>query len=204
MCSLLDTNIFILSIYDDLFLKATKKFIRKNKEPIPFSLNWELENKMRDLIVIFRKISFDIGNGIEIVGKKELTFLKKKFPSIYNVLENRSNNFSNEEKLIDILIKSVDILYSISSWLDKVSYYPNKKNEEKKIIKKNRKLLRRLQKVKGLHFADLKIICIANEYSKKSKKKNSFVTMDGGIIDNKDVLEKEFEFVLIKKVGGYV
>ncbi len=70
MCSLLDTNIFILSIYDDLFLKATKKFIRENKEPIPFSLNWELENKIGDLIVIFHKISFDIGNGIKIVGKR--------------------------------------------------------------------------------------------------------------------------------------
>ncbi|MCK5149709.1 hypothetical protein KAJ87_02185 [Candidatus Pacearchaeota archaeon] len=187
-----------------MFLKATKKFIKENKRPIPFSLNWELEKKIGDLIMIFHKISFDIGNGIEIVGKKELIFLEKKFTNIYNVLKHKSNDFSDEGKLVDILIKSVDRLYSISSWLDKVAYYPDKKDEEKKILKKNRKLFKYLKKIPGLHFADLKIICIANEYSKKNKKKISFVTRDKGILDNKKVLEKEFKFILIRRVRDYV
>ena len=58
--------------------------------------------------------------------------------------------------------------------------------------------------VGGLHYSDLRIICISNNYYKNSSAKLSFITRDKGILDNKDILEKEFKSVLIKKVRDFV
>lgn len=204
MCFLLDTNIFILSIYEDLFLKATKKFIKNNKDPLPFSLNYEIKEKIDKLIILFQKISFDVGKGKQIIKNKELKILKRDFANIYHILHHKSNNFANENKLIDILIKSIENLYSISSWFDSVKYYPQTKSKEKEILKNNKKLLRKLERIKGIHYADLKILCIANEYAKDNKNKTKFVTRDKGILNNKDILEESFEYILIKKVSEYI
>ena len=195
---------------DKVMVKITKfsgdmtKFIKENKNPIPFSLHYELENKFQDLIITFKKISFDFVKGKNILEGDEINYLKNNYENIYNVLKSKSKNFKNENILVDVLIKSVDILRSISSWLDTVSHYPSDKGREKRIIKKNKRLLKNLQKVPRLHFADLKIICIANEYAKKLKGKICFITRDKGISDNKKILEGKFKYILIKKIGYYV
>ena len=60
--------------------------------------------------------------------------------------------------------------------------------------------MNRLQKVKGLHFQDLKIICIANDMHPKV----NFVTRDKGILEYKSHLEKEFKHVKIIKLMSYI
>lgn len=204
MPELLDTNIFILSIYDPLYLKAVKKFIGENNEPVPFFLHWELSNKIPDLMTTLKKIFYELKKGKDSTDILELNYLETKYVNVYNVLKNKTNTFKLKSNSLSILDSSIERLHSINAWIDIVSYYPDNRNRERKILKKNKKLLRRLQKVKGLHYSDLRIICISDNYYKNSFAKLSFITRDKGILDNKNILEKEFKSVLIKKVGDFV
>lgn len=204
MPELLDTNTFILSIYDSLYLKAVKKFIKENNEPVPFFLHWELSKKIPDLMVTLKKIFYELKKGTDLSDISELTYLETKYVNVYNVLKNKTNMFKLKPNFLGILDSSIEKLHSINAWIDTVSYYPDNKDREREILKKNKKLLRRLQKVKGLHYSDLRIICISNEYYKKHATKLSFITRDKGILDNKDILEKEFKSVFIKKIRDFV
>lgn len=204
MPDLLDTNVFILSIYDSLYLKAVKKFIEENNEPVPFFLHWELSNKIPDLMITLKKIFYELKKGKDSADISELNYLETKYVNVYNVLKNKTNTFNLKSNFLGILDSSIERLHSINAWIDTVSYYPDNKDRERKILKKNKKLLRRLQKVRGLHYSDLRIICISDNYYKNSSTKLSFITRDKGILDNKDILEKEFKSVFIKKVGDFV
>ncbi|MDA3836798.1 MAG: hypothetical protein PF542_04195 [Nanoarchaeota archaeon] len=151
-----------------------------------------------------KKIYFDLKKNIKIDNIPDAVYLEEKYSNVYNILKSKSNNFKDIKILIGLIDQSIGNLRSIKAWAKIIPYYPDTKIGERKILNNNKKMIGTLcQRVPGLHYVDLRIICIANEYGKKVKSQINFITKDGGLLTNKNTLENKFPFILINRVSKY-
>ncbi|MDH3352822.1 MAG: hypothetical protein OEL87_00035 [Nanoarchaeota archaeon] len=204
MVEMLDANIFVLSIYDSTYLKAVKKFISSNGDPLPYSLFNEISSLFSELHILFLEIRSDLKRDVPFDDIQALKDLNNNFDNIVSFLKNKSKDFKDRKSFFEVLDRCLDRIHSIDAWVDTVSRYPDTQTKEREIINKKRALLGRLKKIDGLHNSDLKIIAILNNFYRNNKEKVLFVTRDNGIYKNKSLLQKYFPSVKIGKISSYV
>jgi len=204
MAWVLDTNIFVISIYDSLYLEAFKKFVSSENEPIPSFLLDEIHNKNCELHFLLQKILNSMKRGVLIKKIDELKELRKFYSNIFDFLGRRSRGFGDNIVLMDTMEKCLDRIHDIDSWADKIKCYPSSEHDERAILEKYRDILQKLERIDGLHMADLRIIVILNHMYKGCVENVTFVTRDGGLYRNKKVLEENFPNIKICKIKRYI
>ena len=200
----LDTNIFILSIYDQNYLSAFKKFVKDERGPLPLCLHKEITKKITDLITLMGKINSDLNNDIELTNIPEIKDLEINYSNIFNTLKHRTKKFNDKKALSLLLNEFQDKLEDVDSWLDSISHYPEDRLVEKNILKKYKIQLTKLKRVRGLHREDLEILCIANHQKRNTSDKVNFVTRDGELSHNKNIIEEELQCIKVIKVLDYL
>lgn len=201
---ILDTNIFVISIYDSGYAKAVTKFINENEESLPYSLCNEINNQLLMLLLSFQKIYSDLNEGISVKDIYEFDTLKKDYNNIYNVLENISDNFKNLKALLKFIEKKIGVLLTLQSWSEQIKSYPPEEKTEKHILKKYKPQIDKLKRIPELHYADLKIIVILHHQYHKTKNKASFITRDKNLLKRKIEIEKEFTSIELLSVNKYL
>lgn len=205
MACVLDTNIFIISIYSPLYAKAIDKFVTNQQDPLPHSLYNEISNQSSILLINFQKINHELEKGISPDKIQELTDLNNGYGNIYSFLKTGSNDFKNIKKLLEIINLGIQRLITIDAWVETVDFYPENKVEENRILKKYSSSLAKLKRLRELHLADLRILAILNHIYKKAKNFVYFVTRDkNSIIVRKKEIETEFTSVKIIKIKEYL
>ena len=75
MAYVLDTNIFIISVYSPLYAKAIDKFLTNQQDPIPHTLYNEISNQSSILLINFQKINHELKKNISPNKIQELAEL---------------------------------------------------------------------------------------------------------------------------------
>ncbi|MAH47990.1 hypothetical protein CMI37_19365 [Candidatus Pacearchaeota archaeon] len=205
MVDILDTNIFIISIYAPLYVRAVNKFLTNQQDPIPYSLHNEISNQSLILLINFQKISHELKKGISPDKIQELVDLNNSYDNVYSFLKLKSNNFKNIKKLLEVIDLGIQRLITIDTWVETAKFYPENKIKERKILKKYSSSLTKLRRLPELHSEDLRILAILNHIYKKAQKSVNFVTRDqNSIIVRKRDIESEFPFVRLIKISEYL
>lgn len=146
MAWMLDTNIFIISIYNPLDLKAFKKFISSNNAPIPGFLMDEIQGKIYELHFLLQKILNSTARRIQLEKINELKELEKYNSNIFNFLKQKSNNFKNISVLQNTIEKALQKIHDIDSWASQIKCYPSNEHNGNEILKKYKTTLKELKK----------------------------------------------------------
>lgn len=203
MIYIIDTNIFIYSIYDNSCNKAILKFLNdENRGPIPCYLHNEIVNKITTLFWLFKNILEKLNKNEIIDNITEIDELKKDFLNIYDIFFKQKHDKKYIQKIIDV---KIDYTNSLLSWLDEIKYYPNDEQEEKGILNKYEDNRVRLLKFPELHNADIKIVMIFHHYcSKKVMEKGRLATEDKKLLSRKNDIENEFGFISLINIMDFI